>query len=96
MVGQQQGEVSIAVALCAQDDLVLLLRQGRVLRVHVLHDTADLLRVHRSCVLEPHHLAVDAAEIAKWTDLLCCLLQNVVVAALLVQQWGRLRGIVKR
>ena len=92
MMSEKQREISITVTLCAQDYLVLLLRKRRIFWIHVLHDCRYLFRVHNPNVLEPHHLAVDAAKIAIWSHLWSYLLQSVESLALrLYRAWFSLK-----
>lgn len=92
VVCQQQGEASIAVAPWAEDVLILLFSQGRVLGVDAPHDGGYLFGVYHSQVLEPDNPAVDAAVVAEGPDRVGDFLQQLVVPHVLAEE-GRLRGV---
>jgi hypothetical protein len=83
VMGEEEGKIAFAVASDAEDVLILLLREGRVLGVDILHDVGNFLRVETTGMLEPNDSAVDSAVVAIGPQLVCKLLQQLVWIILL-------------
>jgi len=83
MMGQEQGEVSLAVAFYTENVLVLFLRKRWVFWVYVFHDVGDLLRIQTSIMLEPNYSTVYPAIIATRSNFSCDLFQQLTLVLLI-------------
>ena len=59
VVSQEEREAIITIALDAENILILLLGEGRVLRVDVFHDVCYLFRVQAAVMLKPNDPTVN-------------------------------------